>query len=54
MCDIDKISRDKEELTSDINKVIASNDATIVKVEENVRKIKERAARNLQRLTLLL
>ena len=54
MCDIDAISKEKDELVEDITQVATMSEATIIKVKEEMREIERKAKRNIERLSLLL
>lgn len=54
MRDINKISKEKDEIIKDIIEVSTTSGANIIQVEKEMEKIKKRAKENMEKLSLLL
>lgn len=54
MCNIRKISEEKNRIVNGINQTMSVSGATILKIEKEMEEIEERAKRNIHSLSLLL
>lgn len=54
MCDIDKVSRDTNEFIREIDDTLSTSGAIVVKIEEDMEKLRKQADDNMERLSFLL
>ncbi len=54
MCNIKKISEEKNRIIRDINQTTSISGATILRVEKEMEEIEEKAKNNIRSLSLLL
>ena len=54
MCDIETISREKDELFRDVDKTLAISGAVVMEVKESMKKLMRESERNSRELALLL
>ncbi len=54
MCDIKRISKEKDDIIEDISETARISGATIIIVEDNLRRLKEKANKNIETLSFLL
>lgn len=54
MCDIKKISKDKNDIIQDIDKTLNISGARVFQIEKEIKDIGKRAEENIMRFSLLL
>jgi hypothetical protein len=54
MCDIEKISREKDNVINDINDTLSASGAIVVRVEKQMERLSQMADDNIRRLSFLL
>ena len=54
MCDMEKITKQKNELIYDIDKILMISNANIIKIKKELIEIEKRSHENLRQLSLLL
>ena len=54
MCDINRVSQEKDAILADIDKTTAISGAVLLSVEEKIQKIEEEARENSRKLAFLL
>ncbi len=54
MCDINKISQEKNNMINSINNTMVASGAIIVQVEKEMKAIEQKTKENIQKLSFLL